>query len=301
MTRKFLAIVLTLCMLLSLGTVAHAEKIEFIKNGDFETVNSGAASGWAVSGGAWGEVFSVSDDAHGGKGALRITATGNAYAHSRISGLTAGVEYTITGYVKTLKASSEDDGGAAIKTEFFKNGEYATGGAMKFYNGKVGEWKAVEYTFKCPENANAADILLRSIKGADVVWDDISLLAEKVVEEKKEVAIDGETEEVEFFTNGSFEEVNGDAATGWATNGGKWGQELKVEKDAKDGKKALHITTEGNTYVSSKIRGLIPGVEYTITGFVKLLKAPGEDGTGAAIKLEYFNKGAYEKSGAIKF
>ena len=301
MTRKFLAIVLTLCMLLSLGTVAHAEKVEFVKNGDFETVNNGAASGWAVSGGAWGDAFSITEDAHGGKGALRINTTGNAYAYTRISDLTSGVEYTLTGYVKTLKASASesDGGGAAIKLEYFKGNEYTSGGAIKFYNNKVGQWAPFEYTFKCPDNANSADILVRVIKGADVVWDDISLMADKAA--KPPVVIDGETEETELFVNGSFEEVSGDAATNWATNGGSWGKEFKVEEGGKDGKSALHMTATENAYVSSKVRGLIPGIEYTITGFIKMLKAPTEDGTGPAIKLEFFLKGQYASSGKIKF
>ncbi|MBE7025556.1 MAG: hypothetical protein E7408_05825 [Ruminococcaceae bacterium] len=299
MKRKILSVFLTLCMLLSLGLTAFAEEIEFVKNGDFETVNGSAFPSWGVSGGAWGKEFSVSDDAHGGKNALRITTEGNVYAYTRVSGLTPGVEYTINGYVKLLEAPTADDGGAAVKLEYFKGGEYVTGGAVRFYNGKVGEWAPVAYTFECPENADGADILLRVLKGGDVLWDDFSMVGEKAAE--KEVVIEAETEEAEFFTNGSFEETSGDSAKSWATSGGKWGKEFTVSDDAKEGENALRITTEGNAYASAKITGLIPGVEYTINGYVKLLTAPSSDDSGAAIKLEYFKEGTYVTGGAIKF
>lgn len=299
MVKKFSCVLLTLCMLFSLGITAYAEKTEFVKNGGFETIKDNTASSWGVSGGTWGTEFSVSTDAHAGKSALRINTEGNAYAYSRISDLVPGKEYTLNGYIKMLAASEGDESGAAIKTEFFKEGKHAKTGAIKFYGGKVGEWTSFAYTFACPEEADSADVLLRVLKGGDILWDDISMVGEKP--EKQEVVIEGETEEVEFFTNGSFEETSGDSAKNWATSGGKWGTEFKVEADAKEGQNALHITSDANVYVSHKIRGIIPGIEYTINGYVKLLAAPSAPDAGPAIKLEYFKEGKYAKSGVIKF
>lgn len=305
MGRKFLSVLLTLCMLLSLGIAAYAEEAEFIKNGDFEQVNGQALSSWSATGGKWGEVFSASEDTHGGEYALRINTTESAYAAQTVTGLVPNTEYTLTAWIKVLSESGNDESGPAIKAQFANSSgaSQKSDGVIKFYGGNIGKWKKIEYTFTTPEDADRADFLLRVLKGGDVLWDDVSMVGEKASGNLS--FTEGVTENAEFVANPSFEDVSGSTAKKWTASGGKWGEAFTLSEDAKDGKTALRISTEKNVYASQMLTGIVPGEEYTLTGSLKVLSDSGNgDESGPAVKMQYYKDGKNATDvpdGAIKF
>lgn len=147
-----------------------APYLRLLYGGAEAKLTPGRISGWAFTGGSWGDTFFYPEETYAG-GALGIKTEGNAHAWQTVENLQAGRDYTLRAYLRTV------EGRGAIKAEFLntENKTFYQNGDIRFYESVSGEWTEAIYDFTVPEGADSASFLLRVIGGGEVYWDSLTL------------------------------------------------------------------------------------------------------------------------------
>lgn len=314
MIKRIVSAITALVMAASINcfNAQAADKIDFVKNGGFETVKGdGSPGNWNFVGGKAGTEFTASADAYSGDYSLCLKGSETALiAMQALMPLKFKSEYTLSFYYKIIDAGATEP---AIKLEFRKInqdgktttsvGEHDKGYTLSGY--KPGEWKKYELKFTMPENADCVQILLRQFTGGEYLYDDVKLTGEAGAEVKPVELPDPEYTPVKLdadkpynnspnlITNGSFEDLSASGgAGGWDVYKNNWKDNAFVSissDNAHSGKNCVKIATEeaGNPWVSFKILDVEPDTRYTIIGWEN---SKVTSGNGAAFKIEYYDK-----------
>ncbi|MBQ7032679.1 MAG: S-layer homology domain-containing protein [Clostridia bacterium] len=304
MKKKLLCVLLAAFYLIAgLSLSVGAADVEHVINGSFETIKAdGKADGWGLKGTVGSDVMFEKDAAHDGEKGAHMKTSGNAvFVSQRIETLVPGATYTLSAWLKVI---AMEGNGAEMKLEFYGS----DGGSVGYQNFQYGQknadntWGQVSKGFTVPAGTAYASLLVRNTKStAELYWDAISIVGEgdasaaatqtpsattKPATTTTTTTTGAPVEGVEHVVNGGFETVKDGKPEGWGV-GGKAGTTLIFDKTAAyEGQAGAAMKPSGKAvHVSQRLTSLIPGKEYTFSGWLKVISM---EGAGAEIKLEFY-------------
>ncbi|MBO5929754.1 MAG: carbohydrate binding domain-containing protein, partial [Clostridia bacterium] len=297
MTKKGMALLLTLVMLFSCAVPVSADKAEkanLLVNCDMETTVGGKITNWNCKGDA-GDTYEVATDiVHGGKQSIKVTDAGsNTYmCMEQTVKIVPGETYSVEGYCYPVDLAN---GGAAIKVEMYRmndNGktEYIDKVETDYKALKKNAWNKIGFEVTAPKECVQFIVLFRMNMGACLYFDDLALNGAKPevgepLADKNYVPLPAG--EKELLTNASFEELdengypkNWEAYKGWSKDSAS----IQFSQDGGyDGENTIDIIGSGNPWVRQLIyRPFKKGEVYQISAWFRI-QSSGKIGA----KLEY--------------
>jgi len=267
----------------------------FVKNGDFEVVNTkGLPTGFSLTGGKVGENIVVStEDPYEGNNSVRFYGTSsNIFISQMLYGLLPGEAYKVTAALKVVKPGGQ----SFVKFEFQDENNQVIGEAGCDFKKawKDGVWSLVEDKVEIPAGTARVSMLVRLVGGGECYWDDVKVIgkasdtmaakvyyAEEFSETVSEEVIEDPTaykppygNTGNLLTNADFEAVSGNALSGWSSRTG-FGTATScafVETEqVHSGSTALKLvdTTGSNNPFISQIVPVVGNAEYQISFWVK--------------------------------
>lgn len=312
--KKHLALWMIFSLLLSLCSFSvMAAEENLLKNGSFEEVSDGLASGWGLNGAKVGEGFEIATEgAADGKNAVHFKSDGNNMYVSCLTNVVSGEEYVFSAKLKTKGSFGAD--GPAIKVTYQMpdgKGSYTTLDDIgaSFKTKRQGAWEEVTYKSKASEGATRVILLVRLVGSGECWWDDVKFTGKKpdsvapvtppadsgpaLTAPADDAYPEADKDETQKFyltkqADGTFDLLkNGDfevvAQTGlpqgWGLSGGKVYSEAMVAKgDAPSGENFFRFFGEtSSVFTSNTITNVVVGETYTFSAYLR--KMPGTKGT----------------------
>ncbi|MBR2846980.1 MAG: S-layer homology domain-containing protein [Clostridia bacterium] len=303
----------------TVGVSAANEEIELFTNGGCEMLD---LTSWDTGGNAG---CGISDEiARTGKYSCKVTypsAEGTGIVGVANFDPFVGATYTFTAWVyvdKKITAESRP----GIQMIFQSSAGYLHVEETKLEGVQEGKWYQSTVTATAPAGTEKLTLHTRMYGGGTYYWDDSSL---KVSGDKKTMAaykeqVDLEqrlldeanasfdaqvekafnTEMIEgtenIIPNGSFEDGEGVAATGWQGYQGGWTITQRTDEEARTGNYSMKLDTRGSDrapygpFAETVIfieDGLIPGQQYVFSAWVKVKEY--SRGGGAFLKIEPYS------------
>jgi len=314
MSKKLLCFVLTLCMLLSFGTMlAFASAPEHAVNGSFEAISGMKPAGWTVRGSSGSTVIVDKAYAQSGNFGLGLKPSGSGvYVSQRLTTILPGKTYTFRGQLRIVSLEGK---AAAIKLEIRNaNNETLTNvGKSSDKSVADNQWAEVTFNFTTPADASYAILMVRNTSSAgEVHWDEISVTGEGTAATQP-APTDPSTvtttvttpadstaasatpavpqgpivQDAEHVVNGNFETVTNGKPSGWTVRGAAGATVITDKAYAQSGNFGLGLKPAGSAvYVSRRLTTILPGKTYTFRGQLRIISLEGK---AAAIKLEMRN------------
>lgn len=314
MTRKLISVFMLCALLLTFSVMAAEIEVvrsgELLDNGSFEEIGAdGAPVGLEISGEDW-EIGT--ERAHDGKNFLVYRAEGAQSAAIALEGIITGNEYVLTAYAKgdtSAKPSFTVEWqfyNEADKLEYVKSAtaHYKTGMAIDSKS-----WTLCKTTFKAPEGAQRARILLRKLNAGEVMWDKVSVTGEvgapkcsnppppmppMPTQGEAKPAKAWEGVEGNLLKNPDMETltVNGEIAD-WDVSGGGYNDHVQVYKEnPHGGNNSAWMYHNERMHMGQIVLRIVPGATYKLSAWMKADKK-----AKPAMKIEwsgYDEKGIYK-------
>ncbi len=314
MTKKLLSLILFCAMVFSFSAMAAEIEVvrsgELLDNGSFEEIgDDGAPVGLEISGEGW-EIGT--ERAFDGEKFLVYRAEGAQSAAFILEGIITGNEYVLTAYAKgdtAARASFTVEWqfyNAADKLEYVKtaSSHYKTGMAI---DSKT--WTMCTTTFKAPEGAQRARVLLRKLDKGEVMWDKVSVtgelgapkcssppppMAPMPTQGEAKPAKAWEGVKGNLLKNPDMETltVNGEIAD-WEVSGGAYGDHMQVYKEnPHGGNNAGWMYHNERMSMGQVVLRIVPGETYTLSAWMR-----ADTNASPAMKIEW---SGYDEKGIFK-
>lgn len=287
-----------ICFLVSLLLIGMlpgmaAEKLNLLENGSFEMASGGIPSFWTLSGGEAGKEFTLIEDAADGKTAIKLHSENgkSIFIANFVRDLIPGETYTVTGKVKLPEGSESF---AAKVEQVASNGVYVHQKDYAFdYMRRGKRWQDFSFEFQVTNETHTSNILLRSLKGAEIHFDNIRVTGR--VEPSVQTCEFVETlpDAPNLVENGGFEIKEGNGAAGWKAHGGNWdGLATIVEEEGRGNVLRLADYGSKNPWGMQLIKNLEEGATYQVTAELKTMSVAGK----VRFKTEFYKDNTHSST-----
>jgi len=238
-------------------------------NGGFEQGDGDEFTNWSkFNGGDGMTATSAEGEAYYGRSLRAVGVGGDAWRTQLASDAAetqAGVEYTLTMWIKGQAGSPGDGGNIRFSTtpDALYSGNYDI----------TAEWQQIEWVFTANTNPASAVLDLGVVADAVYFVDNVTLVA---------TGLSG-PQPTEILLNGGFEEGDGDEFTNWSKfNGADLLTATTVADEVRNGDRALRAVGFGSdpwrTQIASDAVPTEDGVEYAVSFWIKAAVGPGDGG-----------------------